>query len=138
MLCHNKSPEPFNLFQLPYGPMSAWNEITVMYPDIITEMDGSSPDSFLSFFYELNPIDRNYIFKDDDSEADFAEAIGLSIHVVSTGDDRDRDEERLLLLKNFFEREIEEDTVVPEKQTKADKKERRLKLVQSRLDSKTN
>lgn len=57
-------------------------------------MDGSSPDSFLLFFYELSPVDNIYQFKDDDSENDFAEVLGINFNIISEGETQEELERR--------------------------------------------
>lgn len=94
MLCRSKSPKDFDLFQIPFGPVTSWNEIINFYPNVVLEMDGSSPDSFLLFFYECSPIDSTYRFKDEDSENDFAEVLGINFNVVSEGETKEELEKR--------------------------------------------
>lgn len=89
MLCCGKLPKYYDLFQIPFGPIVTWNEITNFYPNICSEMDGSSPDSYLLFFYEMSPIDGVYKFQDEDTENDFAEILGVNFSVISEGETKE-------------------------------------------------
>lgn len=94
MLCQSKSVNNTDLFQVPFGPIITWNEIMNYYPNVKEEMNGSSPDSYLEFFYECNPINNTYIFRDEDSENDFADLLGINLSVVSEGESKEELKER--------------------------------------------
>lgn len=147
MLCRSKSVKTNDLFQIPFGPIASWNEITTYYPHVQFEMDGSSADSFLSFFYELNPINSVYKFKDDDSENDFADLLGINFSVISEGESKEdenkrkMEQERIEALKIFteeYDRLMNPDSISSlssmESLTnkKEEKKLRRRKLIESR------
>jgi len=89
MLCCSKQPDENNLFQVPFGPVSTWGDIKNIYPDFVNEMDGSSEDSFILFYYEYNPCNGIYKPIDDDSEHDLANLFGLDLHNLSTGESKD-------------------------------------------------
>ena len=94
MLCYSKQPNPTDRFQIPFGPASTWNEIVVYYPNIIEEMNGESQENCLLFYYDLNPVNKIYSFKDEDLENDFADILGIDLHTVSTGESKDEESER--------------------------------------------
>lgn len=96
MLCCSKQPVNSDLFQIPFGPISYWNEIVALYPTIIDEMDGKSEENTLLFYYEFNRVNGTYKFKDEDSENDFAEILGMDFHTISTGESKEDEETRKL------------------------------------------
>jgi hypothetical protein len=86
MLCRDKKPNNTDLFQVPFGPVLTWKEIINTNPNIINEMNGSSEENYLLFYYELNPVTLIYKPLDEDSENDLADIFGLDIYNISTGE----------------------------------------------------
>lgn len=89
MLCYSKQVNNSDRFQIPFGPISQWDEILVYYPNIANEMNGDSEENCLLFYYELSPVNGSYLFRDEDLENDFADILGMDLHTVSTGESKE-------------------------------------------------
>lgn len=104
MLCFNKKPKQNDLFQVPFGPILTWEDITNFYPNILNEMNGEREENYLLFYYEFNPVTSVYKAIDEDTENDLADIFGLDLHNISTGETKDDelDRNRLESLSNFM------------------------------------
>jgi len=87
MLTMKRSTHPTDEFQLPFsqGVMNV-KDMIQMYPTFIEEMNGQEAGSCLNLFYERNPVNGVYTFRDEDAENDMADILGISSRVCSLGE----------------------------------------------------
>lgn len=75
-----------DLFRLPYGgPALSADDIREFYSAFLARMDGSSPRWCLLHYYERNPVNGIYEFRDSYAEKKIGDIIGLDLTVVTTG-----------------------------------------------------
>nr|QYA18309.1 hypothetical protein KOM_12_39 [Clandestinovirus] len=83
------------VFRLPFGGGSLdFVQLSEMYEEFITAMDGQDDSSCLAFYYERNPVTSIYEFRDADAEADIADVMGMDIQVCSDGESLSESQER--------------------------------------------
>jgi uncharacterized Zn finger protein (UPF0148 family) len=87
MLCKSKAARLDDIFQLPLGQGALHcREFIAMYPEFAAEMNGSNIGACLLFFYEQNPVTKEYVLKDSDAEYDIAAALGMDLGVAIVGE----------------------------------------------------
>ena len=94
MLSRKKKPLDTDLFRLPFSGIISWKEYVEYYPDLIHQMDGTCIENCLSFYYELNIVNKIYEFRDNDAELDISEILGMNLNVVVEGEKLEEQEER--------------------------------------------
>ena len=60
--------------------------VTEHYPEFAAEMDGADYGACLELYYERNPVNGIYEFRDQDAELDIAEAMGMDLRVCTEGE----------------------------------------------------
>lgn len=104
-----KTPANNNdLFQVPFSGSLTWIDYVNMYPNIITEMDGTCRENCLSFYYEKNVVNQAYEFRDEDAEMDIADILGIDMNITVEGESIQEKETRMSKSCNNIEALLDE------------------------------
>ena len=75
------------LFDVPHLPEPIkFKRLARKFPAFVAEFDGSSADSFLSFYYKLNKARGVFEFKSAEDEDEVAELLGVSLRITENED----------------------------------------------------
>lgn len=105
MLSHSIKVKDNDLFRIPFGGIMPWSDFVDMYPELYEAMDGLDITSCLDFYYSMNPINDSYEFKDENSENDIADIIGLNTVLIQQGETKEDEiqrKERIESIANFM------------------------------------
>lgn len=95
MFNRDRKAKPDMMFRLPFGSGTlSFADIQGTYKDFVDAMDGMDMSSCLCFYYEKNPVTSIYEFRDNDAEADVADAMGIDFGVCSEGESLTDSQER--------------------------------------------
>lgn len=132
MLTTLTKANPDDLFRIPFGIEMPLRDMVELYPEFENLMNGEDETCCLSFYYEKNPTNGYFEFRDTDSELDMANLLEIDIHVFTEGETHEskkqRDEINIALMEFMLQEESECKAVEEEltkQQRKALKKERR-------------
>jgi len=90
MLKQNKRAKENDMFQFPYGQGEmTCSEIKKQFPEFSVSMDGSDLGCYLLLYYELNPLNQRYEFRDADAEHDISIALGMDFDTISAGESKE-------------------------------------------------
>lgn len=95
MLRMDKPAKDNDIFLLPHGQgeLSCIN-IKQNFPEFAKAMDGTDHGACLLLYYDRNPLNQRYEFRDADSEHDISELLGLDFNTISKGESHDEENQR--------------------------------------------
>ena len=124
MLTLHAQANEHDLFRLPFGGIEmSCKDIKEAYPEFSKLMDGKDYGACLTLYYDKNPLNGIYEFRDEDAEMDIAEQLGFDIIVCTTGESLKEKEERTSFLEV-----VKEKTTAPSQKTLSKKERRQLKV----------
>ncbi len=86
MLNRKLKPSDNDLFKVPFSCAIKWSEFKSIYPNITHEMNGECKENCLLFYYEKNIVNQVYEFRDNETELDMSEILGIDINVTIDGE----------------------------------------------------
>lgn len=135
-----KKPKPTDQFRIPFSCPEQYSTLIEYYPFLVEELDGSCVENCLLFYYEKSITSSIYEFKDEDSELDMADILGINISIIQIGESVEDNKSRLMdefIDENVIFEEPDKqqdivDIISKKNQTKEAKKERRNKRLQEK------
>jgi hypothetical protein len=71
-----------------------WKDMIEMYPGLVVEMNGMCIENSLSYYYQINPVNKVHEFKDEESELDFSEILNIDMDIIRDGESKQEKEDR--------------------------------------------
>ena len=87
-------PSDNELFRIPFVGALMWKDMIKMYPGLVGEMNGMCIENCLSYYYQINPVNKVQEFRDEESELDFSEILNIDMDIIRDGESKQEKEDR--------------------------------------------